>query len=171
MSDTPETFAAIIAQMHRWAKRGLAINPGYLADRLDAAAKRDAQNAMKTAFMAKCEVCEKLSPARPGNAAAMRESIETMRRYAMIPQEELSLSLLQRTIHEKCDAALAAPARNCDRFADEMDAQLAFLNDVWLISVEKETMLERDKFENWTEQMKTCYGRWLLAPAEGGSHA
>ena len=56
--------------------------------------------------------------------------------------------------------------RNCDRFVDELDAQLAFLNEVWLISVSKETMLEHDKFEEWTEEMKTRYGRWLMETAK-----
>lgn len=55
--------------------------------------------------------------------------------------------------------------RNCDRFADETDAQIAFLNEVWLISVTKETALERDKFENWTDEMRSRYAKWLLAPA------
>lgn len=63
-------------------------------------------------------------------------------------------------------SALSAPQRNCDRFVDELDAQLAFLNEVWLISVDRETMLERDKFENWTDEMKTRYSRWLFATVE-----
>lgn len=61
--------------------------------------------------------------------------------------------------------ALARPIRNCDRFGDELDAQLAFLNEEWLISVDRETMLERDKFENWTNEMRSRYARWLMAPA------
>lgn len=61
--------------------------------------------------------------------------------------------------------ALARPIRNCDRFGDELDAQLAFLNEEWLISVSRETMLERDKFENWTNEMRSRYARWLMAPA------
>ena len=65
------------------------------------------------------------------------------------------------------DAALAEPPRNCDRFADETDAQIEFLNEVWLISVTKETALERDRFENWTDEMKSAYAKWLLAPAKG----
>lgn len=62
------------------------------------------------------------------------------------------------------------PARNCDRFSSGDAAQIAFLNEVWLISVTKETMLERDKFENWTDERKTLYAKWLFAPAkkEGG---
>lgn len=90
--------------------------PGYDAWKAAAAREREAaqgardmRDALEYAFAQKSP---KFEP--PSNAAAMRESIETMRRYAMLPQEELSLSLLQRTIHEKCDAALAAPARNCD---------------------------------------------------------
>lgn len=62
--------------------------------------------------------------------------------------------------------ALSRPVRNCDRFGDELDAQLAFLNEEWLISVSRETMLERDKFENWTCYMRSCYARWLMAPAD-----
>lgn len=69
-------------------------------------------------------------------------------------------------IYELANTALAAPPRNCDRFADEIDAQIAFLNEVWLISVDRETMLELDKYENWTDEMRKRYGRWLLAPAE-----
>ena len=123
------------------------------ADRLDAARRRE----------------------KPINVAALREALEAV-------SEEFSCGTLgavgdcpshhdlqdAKAVWRKVDAALAAPARNCDRFRTELDAQLAFLNDVWLISVEKETMQERDKFENWTEQMKTCYGRWLLAPAKEG---
>lgn len=60
-------------------------------------------------------------------------------------------------------AALAAPPRNCDRFVDELDAQLAFLNEVWLITVDRETMLEQDKYENWTDEMRKRFGKWLLA--------
>jgi hypothetical protein len=64
-------------------------------------------------------------------------------------------------------AALSAPPRNCDRFADELDAQLEFLNDVWLIAVDRDTMLERDKFENWPELVKSSYAKWLLAEVVG----
>lgn len=58
-----------------------------------------------------------------------------------------------------------AVPRNCDRFTDELDAQLAFLNEVWLISVDRETMTEQDAYENWTDEMRARYGRWLFAPA------
>jgi hypothetical protein len=52
--------------------------------------------------------------------------------------------------------------RNCDRFATETDAQIAFLNEVWLIGVSK---LDRDPFDGWTNEMKSAYSKWLFAPA------
>ena len=60
--------------------------------------------------------------------------------------------------------------RNCDRFATETDAQIAFLNEVWLISVSN---LDRDPFDGWTNEMKSAYSKWLFAPAaekEGGNN-
>lgn len=65
--------------------------------------------------------------------------------------------------HVKC--ALSRAPRNCDRFVDELDAQLAFLNEEWLIDVNRKTMLVRDQFENWTCYMRSRYARWLMAPA------
>ena len=110
----------------------------------------------------------------PGNVAALREALTAFVGY--LTQKRIDEVWAKTTLPEpgldrlveQARAALSAPARNCDRFATELDAQLAFLNDEWLISVEKETMQKTDKFENWTEQMKTCYGRWLLAPAKKG---
>lgn len=89
--------------------------------------------------------------AETGNAAAMRESIKTMRRYAMLPQEQLSLSLLQRTIHEKCDAALAAPARNCDVYRTEDEALKAWDG------------LDENDAGDWF-----AFTDWLFAPAKKG---
>ena len=76
-------------------------------------------------------------------------------------------------IRDIAKASLATTPRNCDRFTDETDAQIAFLNEVWLISVTKETALERDKFENWTDEMRSRYAKWLLDTAtekEGGNN-
>lgn len=99
----------------------------------------------------------------PGNAAAMREALETIHDKVNGLDEECGVDPVE--IRDIARAALAAPARNCDRFADETDAQIAFLNEVWLISVDRETMLALDKYENWSDGMRTRYGRWLLAPA------
>lgn len=74
-----------------------------------------------------------------------------------------------RTVANKCKEALSAPLRNCDRFADSLDAQIGFLNEVWQVYVTKETMRERDEFENWTDEMKSIYAKWLLKEAKGGA--
>lgn len=55
--------------------------------------------------------------------------------------------------------AIHSPVRNCDRFSDETDAQVAFLNEVWLISV---TNLKDDPFDEWTPEMKARYAKWLM---------
>ena len=55
--------------------------------------------------------------------------------------------------------ATRSPVRNCDRFSDETEAQVAFLNEVWLISV---TNLKDDPFDEWTPEMKARYAKWLL---------
>ena len=55
--------------------------------------------------------------------------------------------------------AIHSPVRNCDRFSDETEAQVAFLNEVWLISV---TDLKDDPFDEWTPEMKARYAKWLM---------
>ena len=109
------------------------------------------------------------------NTAAMREALVAVKKSIDdIGKSSLDCdpTILMAALTQVCarlsariERALSAPPHNCDRFADELDAQLAFLNEVWLISVDRETMLERDKFENWSDEMKTRYGRWLLAQA------
>ena len=37
--------------------------------------------------------------------------------------------------------------------------------DIHHSELDRETMLERDKFENWTNEMRSRYARWLMAPA------
>lgn len=101
-----------------------------------------------------------------GNAAALREAL--LKAIILLKVCEWPDDTPMQDVAEVMDEiekASSAPPRNCDRFVDELDAQLAFLNEVWLISVDRETMLERDKFENWSDEMKTRYGRWLLAHA------
>ena len=60
---------------------------------------------------------------------------------------------------EKARRALSAPPRNCDRFSDETEAMVAFLNEVWLISVNN---LKQDPFDEWTPEMKARYAKWLM---------
>ena len=111
-----------------------------------------------------CPFCKSAA----GNAAAMREALVGIR--ALIADEPDGTPMID-AMRATIDAAFAAPPRNCDRFADELDAQLAFLNEVWLISVDRESMLERDRYENWTDEMRARYGQWLLAPRRTGGSA
>jgi len=55
--------------------------------------------------------------------------------------------------------ALNSPVKNCDRFSDETEAMVAFLNEVWLISVDD---LKHDPFDEWTPEMKARYAKWLM---------
>jgi hypothetical protein len=88
-----------------------------------------------------------------GNDAALREALENIRKFVGAWRE---VGVIEKSMAENvfmnCDAALAAPARNCDRFDDDDDAFAAWhdaLNDGDIVSV-------RNAF------------RWLFATAEKG---
>ena len=107
------------------------------------------------------------------NVAQMRDMLSKCEkylsaviRYNLIYENEVDGLNTSDLADDVWDAIHKSEIRNCDRFVDELDAQLAFLNEVWLISVSKDDMLERDKFEEWTEEMKTRYGRWLMETAK-----
>lgn len=107
------------------------------------------------------------------NVAQMRDVLSKCEKYlsavirdSLIYENEVDGLNTSDLADDAWDAIHKSKIRNCDRFVDELDAQLAFLNEVWLISVSKETMLERDKFEEWTEEMKTGYARWLMETAK-----
>ena len=59
--------------------------------------------------------------------------------------------------------ALNSPARNCDRFSDETEAMVAFLNEVWFISVKD---LKEHPFYEWTPVGKERYAKWLMEKEE-----
>ena len=129
---------------------------------------RDANaDAASSCIYALCRMLEDI-----GNAAAMREALDDvmhllphMLQYMRVHWEDANAGGYYKKIESGVKAALSAPPRNCDRFANEIDAQIAFLNEVWLISVTRQSILERDKFENWTDEMKTRYAAWLTATA------
>lgn len=110
---------------------------------------------------------------KANNMAAMHEALVKLRAEIGLFYDK---GLISYNAWQGCDHmishALFGPARNCDRFDDELDAQLEFLNEVWLISVDRDTMLERDKIDNWTREMCLRYAKWLMAPApaEGDKH-
>ena len=61
-----------------------------------------------------------------GNAAAMREALKPVKRYL----DGYTVNILE--LRRMVDAALAAPARNCDRFASAEKAWDAY--DAWVES-------------------------------------
>ena len=122
-----ETQADILAEMRRGDTHGInriytipRRNPhtGYydiegvtldeLADRLEAAAERDKQDAMKTTLMAKCEICARLAP--QGNAAVMRAALLRVKEARGRDLEYVTLADIDADV----DAAISAPPRNCD---------------------------------------------------------
>ena len=170
MASENETVADIVADMRNESHAGDASClewvgakiRGY-ADRIEAA-KHHFREATKM-------ISDYKNLLHLGNAAKMREAflrilgtaehLQTRFAIPKLASEEIS------ELKQIAESALSAPPRNCDRFADELDAQIEFLNAVWLIYVTKDTMLEEDKFENWTEEMKSKYAKWLYAEAKG----
>lgn len=118
----------------------------------------DTQKMLRAAISAPTE--------QPMNCAAMREALFDVVMLTMKVGLSIRVDVACGIIAHKAKRAVAATPRNCDRFNDELDAQLEFLNEVWLISVDKDTMLERDRFENWTDEMRLRYAKWLMAPAK-----
>lgn len=88
-----------------------------------------------------------------GNAAAMREALVSVQNWCI---NKLGCSSIQVTVEGLLgivNAALAAPPRNCDRFADAMDMFHAY----------REMLKSRygsSANPNWVS-----LGKWLLAPA------
>ena len=63
-----------------------------------------------------------------GNAAAMREALLTARNTLVLYSRDMKPRYQAEVgfMIDECDAALAAPARNCDRFATAEEAVAAF---------------------------------------------
>ena len=98
----------------------------------------------------------------PGNAAAMRAALEgieddcrVLDRKDMWEEEGECYYDALRDIREKVSAALATPARNCDRFEDGPDALDAY----------RGTLCDGEEVRvPWLLD-------WLFEPAKGGDHA
>lgn len=173
MSEKQETIEDIVAEMHKVKGFSVPYAPSghngvwtadlvVFADRIE-----DAWRTEKAEIEARAlEVGGTIEASRhkEGNAAAMREALEMMSSlfangvictsYANTQEEMEQIEELYR----KAKAALSAPPRNCDRFSDETEAMVAFLNEVWLISVNN---LKQDPFDEWTPEMKARYAKWL----------
>jgi hypothetical protein len=192
MSDTPETLAAILAEMrdfadHRAADAG-GERPGIellrsYADRIEAAAERERDEDRQLAAIAesdeafaRCARCDR--PERvPGNAAALREALEKLadavRNYFGWDDAP--------AVHDRDDptayfcsemsaalAALAAPARNCDRFATAEEAVVAFADHLraW-----ENAHGIYSEYPNHPVKVPAGAFAWLYANAEGGDNA
>lgn len=176
MTKTEEPLAAILAEIrHRadnyrqdgWESIGEELDD--LADRIEAAAERDyeeSKNCFAKLHDGPSMICTAkncavrnvgLSLAAHGNAAAMREALQKI--------SETIWSQIDPTCNDDCckpwrelakiaDAALATPARNCDRFANGTEAGIAFRAE--------RHGVDDDAF--WPSLVN-----WLFAPAEGGA--
>lgn len=167
----PETLDAFVAQMRRWDKEGIFVNAGYVANCVETAAERERDETRQLAAIAesdesfaRCARCDR--PERdsaPGNAAAIREALlkvlECYKSGAI--RTEYNDPDSWKHDDELCylkddvEAALAAPARNCDRFENWMQAWDGYLA----------------KYPDASHGKPFEIGRfhvWLFAPAEGG---
>ena len=155
MSDKPETLADILAEMRR-EERPYGISNDRLrsyADRIERAAERE-----RNAHTNDIHDALYMATGIPGNAAAMREALTALLRWVddhcLIGafDEGSSKDEIRRewnalaTAQESARAALAAPARNVDRFATAEEAYAAW---------QKHNSL-------------TAICDWLFAPAQKG---
>lgn len=95
------------------------------------------------------------SAENPGNSAALREALERSTRRLEAVATALNCGEMEKYINADIRdnrAALAAPARNCDRFKTEEEAQKAWA----------EYNHNNGPFEHWA----TAAIDWLFAPAE-----
>lgn len=178
-TETPETLAALLAEMRHRADNyrqdgweSVAEELEELCERIDAAAAREyAQwhgetNAakeernriackMRYEFAAKCRACK----SAPGNDAAMREALEYVLEKIDAWRTDGTMEHWQYAqLFDTCDAALAAPARNCDILSEEA------ANKAW-DDYRHANVLPRG---GWDFRHIIA---WLFAPAEGGDHA
>lgn len=116
-----------VAAMSQALERILAIE-GYGAPWLEA--KCIAQKALEGAQCTPPIAQETAKIEQPGNAAALREALVRLREIANVAfakrREGVETVNLPQAIWHWCGKALAAPARNCDRFATLDEARKAF---------------------------------------------
>lgn len=149
-----------------------------IANRIKAAAKRERETAdlraIHAAEMAERDTRRELAP---GSTAALREALDGMlkasqevfRRFARgVFAGERRLDSLE-IAYDKAKAALAAPARNCDKYGiddvKEMDADFkAFCRRFGAKDGENCVGCPIKPMDNLC-----CHSAWMLLPAEGGA--
>lgn len=99
-----------------------------------------------------------------GNAAAMREALNEIRKALQLDSGVGPISQFHVDVDMLTQAALAAPARNCDKFASYVDA-LAYFN--------AQNQPLRGTLRNCRIDGADYYGMadWLFAPAKEGGVA
>ena len=148
------------------------------ADRIEAAAEReraftDAMLAVKDKPLPYPDP-ENAPPIYPGNAAALREALTAFVLY--LTQKRIDEVWAKTTLPEpgldrliaQARAALAAPARNCDRFATGKEAWLAFDDEVpiWCQDHSRKGSGCNDRE---VADCGICVAEWLLALAKGSA--
>jgi hypothetical protein len=187
MTDKQETVADIVAEMRRIYPPGPLCEKTvdgqfvhdemhWLADRIEAAVEEerrilvaDAENAkdarnrmgikLRQEFADKCKECA----AKVGNAAKLREALDKIGNILLYMKECSGNEQTARYATEALGimhAALAAPPRNCDRFANWMEA--------WDVFLQKYPQAK--KYGPWEGIWGGRFLHWLFAPAaqEGG---
>ena len=164
MSDQPETLAAILAEMRLDADILVfpTLTPDKLrtyADRLKEAAGRErvereyAHKKVEEALFDEIAIRDENIPqSAPGNAAALREALEQALAYCESDQKSGIAYSDNDVLVPMLRAALAAPARNADRFATAEEARRAF---------------EEEHSREIVHNLYTATFDWLFATAEG----
>ena len=117
------------------------------ADRLEAAIKREREAV--------------------GNAAKMREALETISKCDISKEEDCY------TLYRVCEAALSAPPRNCDRFKSEYDYDKlheAFVKHCDSCNCPMGCIHRRDTrcmLDTRCGSILKCFAKFVLAEAEG----
>ena len=142
-------------------------------DRLEEAHKREVADSVRrgshAATKAICDMLQRIGPLYDaesvGNAAKMREALGKLR--AELWNNTVIAGKKKFTLYEIADAALAAPARNCDLYATAEEALKA-----------QQAAFEESNFENGECKLgcpgcddfpTKCEVRWLFAPADQGA--
>lgn len=165
---TPDPLSAILAEMRDLAenrdwrnhtKRSNRERVSNLADRIEVTVKRERAETESWHGVARAfavhdaiadERLDKLMRSTPCNAAALRAALERALKW----WTEMGNILEREAVFKQIRAALAAPARNCDRFATAEEARMAF-----------EDAHSREIILN----LYTAAFDWLFATAEGGA--
>jgi hypothetical protein len=109
------------------------------------------------------KIKDAIGPSQQGNAAALRDALLKARNTLMLYSRDMKPRYQAEVgfMIDDCDAALAAPPRNCDRFKAADEARMAFWDT-------HETIWDAFKNRGGTELFYEVLD-WLFAKAKGGA--